>query len=123
LSELLFNHYLYTEEEALVEAFKQYDPKIHDWCEDNRAGILGPYMRHGEKKRSYAPTLGIFFNSDAPVDQRVKNNYIQYQISEKDTVQLIGEILDLHRNNCGPLKQKIADLLYKSGSAIVSRSK
>lgn len=116
LSELIFTNNLYTDQEDLVEAFRQYDKKLHKWFKKNREGIHGPYLKNGEKLSSYGWTLGLFFNGSSPIDHRVKNNYYQY--NNHSTQELLARVLRNERNK-GGMRRYVAEAGLKLGWKIV----
>lgn len=109
LSELLFKHRMYTDDETLVAELKQYDESVQGW-----------YLKQDietEFGASYGPTLGIFFNSETPVNQRIKHNYYAY--SKHDVVSCSEDILKRKQMNGGAITSNLAKILLRFGRAVL----
>ena len=119
LSTLLFNHFIYTCEEELVDAFREYDEPIHRWSEQYHVedSMYGPYLKDGEKSHSYGPTLGLFFNNHSPVNTRIKNNYLDY--INTSITDLGAEFLKIQRNNGGRIRRGVASFGLQLGKKVI----
>lgn len=74
LSELLFNHTYFSDDEAFVKKFKHLDETCWEYLDNGWA----PYLRKGEEIESYASTFGVFFNGDKPIDSLREDNYRKF---------------------------------------------
>jgi len=113
LSELLFDHRLYTDEETIVDEFGQYDAPYFEWYNSAPGTEVeaGPYLKGGERSNSYGPTLGVFFHGGAPYDDRVRRNFESYVRGQGGPLSDVGDRLRATRARGGPVARRGANLL------------
>lgn len=119
LSEILFNHRLYTDSGYLVDRFQQYDESYFEWKNKNTPADIevGPYKKNGVESASYGPTLGIFFNGVEPFDERVRQNYFEYL--DNIVLSSIGTELEKKRTFGGPVSRRLYGLILRLGRTVL----
>lgn len=120
LSEMLFNHRLYTDVVDLVDRFQQYDSTYFEWNKRNSSPgeYSGPYLKNGVESASYGPTLGIFFNSETPFDERIRENYLEY-LDDPDMSAVIREHLRTISSSGGPISRRISKFGLRLGRMVL----
>jgi len=113
LSELLFEHRLYTDDETIVDEFGRYDEPYFEWYNSAPETEVeaGPYLKGGERSNSYGPTLGAFFNGIAPYDDRVRRNFEAYIRDQRGPLSDFGDRLRARRASGGPVARRVADFV------------
>lgn len=121
LSELIFNHRLFTDHRKLVKGFKHFDQEVAEWNREvhSEDEMFGPYVKDGEESRSYGPTLGFFFNEDIPVDPRIGENYLKYLDDEEGLVSSLVEQLRKKQITGGPIERQTAATVLKFGRTVL----
>lgn len=84
IAEVIFDNCFFSDDNDFVEKFKNVDEEC--WKLMSEAGS-GPYMIHGKTTGSYGPTIGVFFNSDTPMNEPAFSNYQQYVKDKKPTLK------------------------------------
>jgi len=112
LSELLFTHCLYTDEDELIESFCNFDDGIRQ--ANKQEYTDGKYE---SKSNSYGPTLGLFFNNSSPINTRIKKNYYEYYYL--DAAELGRRFFKKQVDTGGPVRRKIGRIGLKIGKKLI----
>jgi len=122
MSELIFNHKYYSDNEKYVGEFKYMDEKCWHRAGDNTE----PFQWDRKDIGSYARTLGVFLNNDPPVNKQAEENIYEY-LDNKQTeykynntpLYNIRNQLQTQINEGGPVQSTIAGGILKIGRKIL----
>lgn len=86
VSEIIFNNYFFSDDNDFIQLFKDFDSDCWNKLKEFN---IAPYFKDGKKMISYGGTLGVFFNSEKPINEIAYNNYLVDLEQRKPTLKNI----------------------------------
>lgn len=117
IAEAVFKETEFSDDRKFVDEFAGLDDdcwKTYDNWE--------PYTRRGREIASYGPTLGLFFNSDSPVNQPAATNYLKYTDRDiKTCAWVIGDWIYSLTYSKNPIVRACAKLAWNAGKRGINK--
>lgn len=111
IAETVFSKHMFSDKRDYVDEFSHLDTscwRIYDDWE--------PYTRDGEEIDSYGPTLGLFLNTESPLNEPSATNYLDYaDRGFSDCAWFIGDRVYSLTQSTNPVVRLLSQPLWKVG--------